>query len=829
MLCRFQQKLVIATFVSCLAAASSAQDVSAQDVQVTIHADRPGKPISPYLYGACLEDVNHEVYGGIYSQMLFGESFQEPANAPPAGFRILGGHWSVKNGELLASGVPGDKIVSEFPSFTDGEIGVDVFVPDRQTTNAGLIIRVGEAGTGMDNFDGYEVSLNAASQIVLLGRHRHNWEHIRDTPCSIPIGEWVSLSVKLTGRVIEIFINGKSVVRFEDSEKALLSGTVGIRQFQRTARYRKLWVKTDGVTHVLDFVSPPEISPDLSGMWRSIRTGNAKGRFEFDPFQPFVGHHSQWVEFESGEGTIGIENQGLNRWGLHFQKGRIYEGMLWAFSEKPVELAISLQSRDGSQTVSESKVTVNAGAWKPVNFELTPSETVDRGRFAITLQQPGSVKLGYAMLQPGEWGRFKRLPVRRDVVEGLIDQKIKVLRYGGSMINHPEYRWKKMTGPADRRQPSAGTWYPYSTNGWGIIEFLDVCDAAGFLAIPAFNMDESPADLADFVDYVNGSESSEWGRRRLAGNHPSPYKLRYLELGNEERVDEVYFEKFKRLAEAVWSHDPQITIVVGDFLFGEVIRDPMNFRGAASGITSLSAHKKILALAKQKGRDIWFDVHVGTDGPRPDSTLAGTLSFVDALEKIAEGAQFKVAVFELNSGNHSQRRALANALAINALARDGRIPVVAAANCLQPDGQNDNDWNQGLLFLNPSQVWLQPPGYVTQMLADSYLPVLAPTEVTDSANQLDVLVATSHDKKKLSIQLINPTDGFVTARFMLNGFVPTKPMATGSELSAPLAAVNTASQPIAITPQRREWKHSLANGASKYVVPPRSLTVLHLE
>ena len=29
--------------------------------------------------------------------------------------------------------------------------------------------------------------------------------------------------------------------------------------------------------------------------------------------------------------------------------------------------------------------------------------------------------------------------------------------------------------------------------------------------------------------------------------------------------------------------------------------------------------------------------------------------------------------------------------------------------------QNDNGWNQGLLFLSPSQVWAQPPYYVTQM------------------------------------------------------------------------------------------------------------------
>ena len=94
-------------------------------------------------------------------------------------------------------------------------------------------------------------------------------------------------------------------------------------------------------------------------------------------------------------------------------------------------------------------------------------------------------------------------------------------------------------------------------------------------------------------------------------------------------------------------------------------------------------------------------------------------------------------VFELNSGNHAQRRALANAIAIGELQKLGnRLPVVCSANALQPDGQNDNGWDQGLLFLDPSQVWLQPPGYVTRMIARSYQPINVPVEVK-SAERLD--------------------------------------------------------------------------------------------
>ncbi len=81
--------------------------------------------------------------------------------------------------------------------------------------------------------------------------------------------------------------------------------------------------------------------------------------------------------------------------------------------------------------------------------------------------------------------------------------------------------------------------------------------------------------------------------------------------------------------------------------------------------------------------------------------------------------------------------------------RDGRIPIATSANGLQPDGQNDNGWNQGLLFLNPSQVWLQPPGYVTQMLSHNYLPQAVKCDVTGVEGGLDAVATRSEDGKTL--------------------------------------------------------------------------------
>ena len=309
-------KSLLRNAAAIIAAMTTVGIVRAGEAVVRVHADAPVHRISPYLTGACLEDVNHEVYGGIYSQMIFGESFQEAAPKSPA--------------------------------------------------------------------------------------------------------------------------------------------------------------------------------QAISGLWRGLRRGAAEGMYSLETNAPFTGQQSQRITFLGGQGEFGIENQGLNRRGMAFVENRPYEGYVWVRAGKPVELCVALESRDGATVYAEQQLTASENHWQRLNFFLTPSGSDQAGRFAIKLKQTGSVVVGHAFLEPGDWGRYKDLPVRKDVVNGLIDQGITVLRYGCSMVNHGEYRWKKMTGPRDQRPPSQGTWYPHSSNGWGIPDFLALCDAAGFLGIPDFNINGNP-------------------------------------------------------------------------------------------------------------------------------------------------------------------------------------------------------------------------------------------------------------------------------------------------------------------------------------------------
>lgn len=800
------------------------------DAVIHVHADRTVGRVSPYTTGACIEDVNHEIYGGLYSQMVFGESFQEPPlTTAPVGFSAYGGSWRVREGELSAIAGQGYKLIHDSTVLQNGEASVEILFADRTSGNAGLILRVERPAIGADHFTGYEVALHPDTGTLLLGRHRQNWEPIRTIPCPVPLNEWITLSVRVKDRSLHVTVNGKEIAEYEDNEHPLLAGKVGLRTWQRDAKFRNLIVTTGDQTQQISIRETDRPVDVVSGMWRAVRNGDCQGSLSLDP-SAFIGAQSQRITMTSDVGEIGVENRGLNRWGMNWVADRPYNGFVWAKADRPATLHVSAEDQTGAVVLATKPLPVKAGDWQKIEFTLTPGTADTRGRLTLSLKEAGSVVLGHVAVHPGDWGQFKGLPVRRDVSEALINQGLTVLRYGGSMVNCPEYRWKKMIGPRDRRPPYRGTWYPYSTNGWGIIDFINFCEAAGFLCIPDLNMDETPQDMADFVEYINGPAESPWGRRRVQDGHPEPYRLKYIQLGNEEAVNETYWQKFKPLVEAIWSRDPNIIPVVGDFAYGQHISDPYNFTGAPS-ITSLAAHKKILDFAKEKGKPVWFDIHIWNDGPRDaDPQIVVLGEFIDWLGKLSPGADYRVCVFEENSNNHLWRRGLAHARTVNRLQQFGeKIPIVCAANCLQPDRQNDNGWDQGLVFLSPSRVWTQSPASVTRMLAQNNLPRRLHTECQSPNEALDVMARLSEDGKVLGIQLVNIDNRPLSARLKITGKDVRGRAVRVSQISGHLDERNSEEDPERILPHSREWRPEVSDDGMNYVVPAQSFSILRFE
>ena len=123
---------------------------------------------------------------------------------------------------------------------------------------------------------------------MALGRHHHDSRMLAEAKADVVPGQWVSLSVKLRGPKIDVSINGKIAIQYEDKDAALRAGSIGLRSWQCAARFRRMWVDTSAGRVELPFVSNPESDVAVSGMWRPIRTGSAMLRARLASIQPFV-------------------------------------------------------------------------------------------------------------------------------------------------------------------------------------------------------------------------------------------------------------------------------------------------------------------------------------------------------------------------------------------------------------------------------------------------------------------------------------------------------------------------------------------------------------
>ena len=463
------------------------------------------------------------------------------------------------------------------------------------------------------------------------------------------------------------------------------------------------------------FEEPKSEETNVSGMWAPL---NAEG-YEWAE-GGFSGTHRQILK------NAGIYNRGLNRSGMYFAAEKPYRGYLIVKADEAATIHVSLRGKDANVIYDEVAFSVN-GDWQKYAFTLTATEEEKDGCFAICAE--GEVSIGYAFLEPDEWGLYQGLHVRRDVGEALKNMGIHALRFGGGMINAKEYRWKSMLGAYENRKPYKGTWYPYSSFGFGIFEFIELCEVLGVTCIPDLNAYETEEDMRDFVQYTLGTdETNEWVKRRLASSHPAPYQIQYIQFGNEEKIFEDFADRFIAACRGAWSVSKDITMIIGDFAYKRhVFDDPFNIPEECTytKITTLAPHKRMLEYAKECGMTdkMWIDIHWTSDekdSPMPHPEI--TQSMKAHFENLVPENGAKLCVFELNAARHTFERALANAYSIiEGLNHSELIPIMCSANCLQVDKHNDNGWDQGLLFMNNHSVWYQAPALVEIMLDEILL------------------------------------------------------------------------------------------------------------
>ena len=80
--------------------------------------------------------------------------------------------------------------------------------------------------------------------------------------------------------------------------------------------------------------------------------------------------------------------------------------------------------------------------------------------------------------------------------------------------------------------------------------------------VPMSEMDEWVNEALDLIEWANGDPAkSKWAKMRADAGHPKPFNLKYLGLGNEEKITPEFNERFKYIYERVTKAHPEIVIV----------------------------------------------------------------------------------------------------------------------------------------------------------------------------------------------------------------------------------------------------------------------------
>lgn len=807
---------VITTLALSVGAASAQTDSA-----IHIDAGIVKNHITPWMVGSCIEDVNHEIYGGLYAQRIFGESFEEPPTpiSPVAGWTAYGGQWRLEGDALHVNADQGAKLINDRTEIADGSVSCDVKLSDKQGTNAAILVRVSDAHTGADNWNGYEVAISARDQNVAIHRHHNDWHLLKTAPASIPAGRYIRMRVVMSGKTISLYLNdvAQPAIEFTDDKDPLPSGHIGIRTWESDASFRHVSVNS-GKASDLTFRASDIASFGISGMWDRIESADAHATYEWDSDNPYNTAHSQSIHLPaSSNGTAGVANRGLNRWGIAFRKNQKFVGSLYVRTNDYHGLInVALQSADGSKTYAVQKINAPGTDWKRLEFSLVSPIEDANGRLGIWIDRPGKIWLDQVTLWPSGSDLFRGQPIRADIANGLKKEGVRFLRYAGTMVNAPTYRWKYMLGDRDKRPQVVGNWYPQSTNGFGIEEFVRFCRDAHIEPAFAINIDETAQDAADMVEYLNGAADTPGGKRRAENGHPEPYGVRYIEIGNEEAIDgnaawyQHYIERFEVLEPAMHAKDRGLQLVIaawwrpGDPHCREIVH---RFTGKAA---------------------LW-DVHVGGDGLRDGIDVDNVMTEMQAkFQEWAPGTRMKAVIFEENGGRHDVQRALGHAHILNVTERHGDFVLIdCPANCLQPWLQNDNGWDQGQLFFTPDKVWGMPPYFAQQMAAASYQPIRVQSEVISPNRDLDVTATVSTEGTTLIIKVVNLGSTAHRSMINLDQFEDPKSTARTWTLAGELTAVNSPQDPEHIRPVV-----SSITGVSRhfeYNFPAYSYTVIKLQ
>jgi alpha-N-arabinofuranosidase len=311
---------------------------------------------------------------------------------------------------------------------------------------------------------------------------------------------------------------------------------------------------------------------------------------------------------EKANGMVGVANEGY--WGIPVKPATTYRASFYMKGSGSIQpprrpgapppttpsiviedstagpITVSIESNDGKTIYASGTIDLlKTEHWKKYELKLTTGANVTPtadARFVISTNRPGLYYFNLVSLFPPTF-KDRWNGNRPDLMKMMADMKPKFLRFpGGNYLEGPlitdAFPWKTTLGPLEYRPGHRGSWGYRASDGLGLLEFLEWSEDVGaepLLAVYAgyslngdhvdtgFLLKPYVDDALDEIEYVTGAANTYWGAKRVADGHPAPFKLKYVEIGNEDWFDRAntYDSRFNQFRRAIETKYPKITCI----------------------------------------------------------------------------------------------------------------------------------------------------------------------------------------------------------------------------------------------------------------------------
>ncbi|WP_143868267.1 alpha-L-arabinofuranosidase C-terminal domain-containing protein [Bacteroides zhangwenhongii] len=443
--------------------------------------------------------------------------------------------------------------------------------------------------------------------------------------------------------------------------------------------------------------------------------------------------------------------------GIVAKKGEKYDFSMFSKvlgGGKGGKTLVQLVTKEGKE-IARTVMKLSSKDWKKQSITLTATEDADSTILVLSPQTVGCYALDMISLFPQKTFKGHKNGLRADLAQAIADIHPRFVRFPGGCLAHGDgvdniYNWKETIGPLEARKPAPNIWRYHQTRGLGYFEYFQFCEdinaeplpvvAAGVPCqnsgingpshhstniitangqqggIPMKEMGQYIQDVLDLIEYANGdAKKTVWGKERAKAGHPAPFNLKYLGVGNEDMISDVFKERFTMIYNAVKEKYPDIIVI-----------------GTTGPFSEGTDYEEGWAFADELGIPMVDEHNYNTPG-----WFIHNQNYYDHYDRDKSKVYLGEYAAHLPGRPSNIETALAAALFLTSVERNGDVvamtsyaPLLAKEGCIQ--------WNPDLIYFNNKEVKPTVDYYVQQMYGQNAGNEYISAEVLLDNNQISV-------------------------------------------------------------------------------------------